>query len=72
MGEQKAFDLGAAAGFFLALAGFSGNWLISPMSHPDAGPLRRALVIAQGLICLGIALFLFRARRPRASTSPAV
>jgi hypothetical protein len=70
MGEQKAFDLGAAAGFFLAIAGFSGNWLIS--SHPDASPLRHALVIAQGLICLGIALFLFRARRPRISSSPAV
>jgi hypothetical protein len=70
MGEQKAFDLGATAGFFLALAGFSGNWLIS--SHSEASPLRHALVIAQGLICLGIALFLFRARRPRLSSSPAV
>jgi len=70
MGEQKAFDLGAAAGFFLALASFSGNWLIS--SHPDSSPLRQALVIAQGLFCLGIALYLFRARRPRVSSSPAV
>ena len=70
MGEQKAFDRGATAGFFLALAAFSGNWLIS--NHPDASPLRRALVIAQGLICLGIALFLYRARRPQASSSPAV
>jgi uncharacterized membrane protein len=72
MREQKAFDLGAAAGFFLALAGFSGNWLITPMSHPDASALQRAGVIAQGLICLGIALFLFVRRRQRVSSSPAV
>jgi hypothetical protein len=70
MEEQKAFDRGAAAGFFLAIAGFSGNWLIS--NHPDASPLRRALVIAQGLICLGIAVYLYRARRPRASSVPVV
>lgn len=72
MGEQKGFDLGAVAGFCLALTGFSANWLISPMSHPDASPLRQTLVIAQGLICLGIVLFLYVARRPRASSSPSV
>jgi hypothetical protein len=70
MEEQKAFDRGATAGFFLAIAGFSGNWLIS--NHPDASPLRRALVIAQGLICLGIAVYLYRARRSRASSVPVV
>ena len=72
MSEQKTFDLGAVAGFFIALAGFSGNWLITPMSHPDASALRRAAVLAQGLISLGIALFLFMGRRPRSSSSPAV
>jgi hypothetical protein len=30
MREQKAFDTGVAAGFFLALAGWAGNWLITP------------------------------------------
>ena len=70
MGEQKAFDLGATAGFFLAIAGFSGNWLIT--THPDETPLRHTLVIAQGLICLAIAVFLFRTRRPRISSPPAV
>jgi hypothetical protein len=68
MSEQKAFDLGAAAGLFLALAGFSGNWLITPMRHPDASSLQRVGVIAQGLVCLGIALFLFVRRRPRLSS----
>jgi hypothetical protein len=72
MREQKAFDTGVAAGFFLALAGWSGNWLITPMSHPDATPLRRTLVIAQALVCLAIALFLFYTKRPRVSSSPAV
>jgi len=72
MREQKAFDVGVAAGFFLALAAWAGNWLITPMSHPDATPLRRTLVIAQSLVCLAIALFLFLTKRPRASSSPAV
>lgn len=72
MRERKAFDAGAAAGFFLALAGWSGNWLITPMSHSDATPLRRTLVIAQALICLAIALFLFLTKRPRSSSSLAV
>ena len=62
MTERKAFDLGAVAGFFLAVAGSSGNWLIS--SHPDASAVRRAAVIAQGLISLGIVLFLYMRRRP--------
>jgi hypothetical protein len=72
MREQKAFDVGAAAGFFLALAAWAGNWLITPMSHPDATTLRRTLVIAQALVCLAVALFLFLTKRPRVSSSPAV
>jgi hypothetical protein len=72
MTERKAFDLGAVAGFFLAVAGASGNWLITPMSHPDASAVRRAAVIAQGLISLGIALFLYMRRRPRSSSELAV
>jgi hypothetical protein len=72
MREQKAFDVGATAGFFLALAAWAGNWLITPMSHPDATPLRRTLVIAQAVVCLAVALFLFLTKRPRASSSPAI
>jgi len=70
--EKKAFDTGVAAGFFLALAAWAGNWLITPMSHPGVTPLRRTLVIAQALVCLAIALFLFITKRPRVSASPAV
>ncbi len=72
MREQKAFDTGVAAGFFLALAAWAGNWLITPMSHPDVTPLRHTLVVAQAVICLAIALFLFLKKRPRASSAPAV
>jgi hypothetical protein len=72
MREQKAFDTGVAAGFFLTLAAWAGNWLITPMSHPDATSLRRTLVIVQALACLAIALFLFFTKRPRVSSSPAM
>ncbi len=72
MTERKTFDLGAVAGFFFAVAGFSGNWLITPMSHPDASAARRGAVIAQGLISLGIALFLYMRRRPGSSSALAV
>jgi hypothetical protein len=72
MKERKAFDLGVLAGLLLANAGWSGNWLITPMNHPEASPLRRAAVAAQALVCLGVALLLILRWRPRSSASPAV
>ena len=69
MTERKAFDLGAVAGLFFAVAAFAGNWLITPLSHPDASAARRAGVIAQGLISLGIAIFLYVRRRPQSSST---
>ena len=70
MGEQEAFDSGMTAGFFICVAAFSGNWLIS--SHPDASSLRTTGVVVQALVCLGIGLYLVFRRRPKSSPSTAV
>jgi hypothetical protein len=72
MREQKAFDNGMMAGFFFSFAAFAGNWLITPMSHPDASSLRTAAVLGQALLCLGIGLYLVLRRRPKSSPSTAV
>jgi hypothetical protein len=58
MTGNKVFASGATAGFLLAVAAQGGNWLISPMSHPDASDLRKYGVIAQVLLCLGGSLWL--------------
>ena len=70
MREQKAFDNGMTAGFFLSFAAFAGNWLIT--LHPDASPLRTGGVWVQALVCLGIGLYLVLRRRPKSSPSTAV
>ncbi len=58
MGFDKSFNSGMLAGLLFALAAQSGNWLITPMSHPDASNARSAGVVAQGVICLSVALWL--------------
>ena len=47
----------------MAVAAQGGNWLITPMSHPDASDLRKYGVIAQVLICLGGSLWLMWRQR---------
>lgn len=71
MKERRAFDLGVLAGVFLSVAGYSGNWLLTPMRHPDASAFQRRAVVIQGLVSLAIALFLILRRRPRPSSPPA-
>jgi hypothetical protein len=72
MKERRAFDLGMLAGFFFSLAAYAGNWLITPMSHPNASAFRHNAVVLQALVSLGIALFLILRRRPRPSAPPPV
>jgi len=56
------------AGLLFALAAQSANWLVTPMSHPDASNARRAGVVVQGVVCLSVALWLlWRQRQRRAS-----
>ncbi len=70
MREQKVFDNGMMAGFFIALAAFAGNWLIT--LHPNASQARTAGVFVQALVCLGIGVYLILRHRPKSSPSTAV
>lgn len=65
MNSQKAFNTGMLAGILLAVAGQAGNWLITPMSHPDASDARWAGVVAQGVLCGSVALWLVLRQRGR-------
>lgn len=56
--SNKVFKAGWFAGFLMAVAAQGGNWLITPMSHPDASPARKYAVIGQIVICLGASLWL--------------
>ena len=52
-------------GLLLLVAGRSGNWLITPMSHPGATTLDYVLTWAQIIICLVAgARLLQRSRTP--------
>ncbi|HEX6587809.1 MAG TPA: hypothetical protein VF039_02210 [Longimicrobiales bacterium] len=54
------------AGLILAAAG--GNWLITPMRHPDAGSVRTALVVLQIVVGVGLAVWANRRIRIESGT----
>ncbi len=45
------------------LAGSAGNWLITPMRHPDASPLLYAWVWIQFIGGIALIVYAFRVRR---------
>ena len=68
MNAQKSFDTGMLAGALFIFAAQSVYWLITPISHPDASDVRWAAVVAQGVICASVALWLvLRQRKQQAS-----
>ncbi len=70
MDPRKSFNTGVVAGLLFAIAAQAGNWLITPMSHPNASDARWAGVVAQGTICMSTALWLvWRQRRRLHQTS---
>lgn len=68
--SNKIFKSGWIAGFLMAVAAQGGNWLITPMSHPDASTLRTYAVVAQVAICAGVSLWLTWRHHPPAAGTP--
>lgn len=69
---RRVFDNGMLAGMALMLGGISVNWLITPMSHPDASTARTIGIAVQAVVSFGLALWLILRRRPRASVETSV
>jgi hypothetical protein len=53
----------------LVIAGKGGNWLITPMSHPDAGTLEYVFTWVQIVVCLVAAIRLHRVARARSDSA---
>ena len=54
---RRGAFLGSVFTVGLVLAAAGGNWLITPMRHPDAGPVRTALVVLQIVVGVGLAVW---------------
>ena len=61
MSKSSGFDRGVFAGLLIAIGAMSGNWLIS--LHPDASALRTIGVAVQGLLALGVGVWLIARER---------
>jgi len=73
MSNHSGFDRGVLAGLLIAVGGSAVNWMITPMSHPDASRLRTIGVAIQALLGLGIGIWLIaRDRSERARRSAPV
>jgi len=73
MNNHSGFDRGVLAGLLIAVGGSAVNWMITPMSHPDASNLRTIGVAIQAVVALGIGFWLIaRDRSERASRSASV
>jgi hypothetical protein len=69
MDSQKTFGAGMLAGALFIVAADTVHWLITPMSHPDASDARWAGVVAQGVICALVALWLVMRQRKRQASA---
>ena len=64
MADRKLSD--NLIGFFLLLlAGKGGNWLITPMRHPNASTLDYVLTWIQIVVCVVAGIYLLRKARSR-------
>ena len=73
MHAEKARQYGAIAGMLAVVAGWSGNWLITPLSHPSASSTRQIAVVLQLVVAALLAAWYWRragqaARRARTAS----
>lgn len=69
MDSQKSFNTGMLAGALFIVAAQTVHWLITPMSHPDASDARWVGVVAQGVLCAAVALWLVLRQRKRQASA---
>lgn len=65
MSDSSEFERGVFAGILAALGANAVNWLITPMSHPDASTQRTVAVAIQAVLGLGIGIWLIARERIR-------
>jgi len=63
MSNSSEFERGVFAGIIIAFGANAVNWLITPMSHPDASTLRTVGVAVQAILGLGIGVWLIARER---------
>ena len=65
---DHTFGRGALFGFLVTMAADGVHWLITPMAHPEASTARFYAVVAQIVVCIAVAAWLY-VRRPREQTA---
>lgn len=65
MPARQAFDWGTLAGMLFMLGAYGVHWMITPMSHPRAGPLETWSAVTQIVLGFGAGIYLYASRRPR-------
>lgn len=68
---RRGAFLGSVSTFGLVLAAAAGNWFITPMSHPDAGPVHTALTALQALVGVALAVWGYRRVAVESRAEPA-
>jgi hypothetical protein len=63
MSNSSEFERGVFAGLIIAFGASAVNWLITPMSHPDASTLRTIGVAVQAILGLGVGVWLIAHER---------
>lgn len=68
MADRKRSD-NLLGGLLLLIAGKGGNWLITPMRHPEATTLDYVLTWAQVILCLAAGIWLLWKARSQPSAT---
>ena len=69
MKRFSQFDAGLIAGMLLILAAHGGNWLITPMGHPESTSFDTWVTMAGMAFCIVVAVVLMRKHRNKSGVS---